>query len=59
MVKNFDPGLENAARGRQRISRQITCLFFPVVNWFCSRLQMVCLRHFVIESAFAPSTNDL
>ena len=55
MMKNCDRGLENATRRRRQhfharghsfspygptLSRQITCLFFSVVNWFYSRLQM-------------------
>ena len=65
--KNCDRGLENAARGRRpgvafsspraqffsiRTDRPITCLSF----FFCGRLvfKWVCLRNFVIESAYAP-----
>ena len=52
--KNCDLGLENAARGR----RPITCLsYFPAVNWLTrAAYESVCLRNFVIELAYAPST---
>ena len=72
MVKNCDRGLENAARGRRPkgsiFTPEVTVFhhtdrqhvyFFPAVNWFCSRLKWACLRNFIIESAGAPSTNDL
>ena len=64
--KNCDRGLENAALGlRPRaafslygptLSRTITCLsFFLAVNWLTN--DWACLRKFVIELAYAPSTN--
>ena len=39
MVKNCDRGHSFSPYG-PTLSRQMTCLFFPAVNWFCSRLQM-------------------
>ena len=47
-----------------RVSTQIheksqQVYFFPAVNWVCSRLRLVCLHNFFIESSGALSTNDL
>ena len=60
-----DRGQHFQARGHSfspygpTVSRQRTCLFFfPTVNWFY-RLQMGLFTQLVIESACAPSTNDL
>ena len=74
MVKDCDIVLENAARGRRPraafsrprsqfftiradrkpVNNMFIYLFFPAVNWFY-RLQMGS----VVESAYAPSTDDL
>ena len=73
IVKNCDRGLENAARRRRpwaafssprslhgpTLSRQITCLFFFLQQIDFADYKLVCLSSFVIESACAPSTNDL
>ena len=50
IVKNCDRGLENAARGRGHsfslygptLSRQITYLFFPAINWLTSGFTQLC-----------------
>ena len=38
------------------LSRQITYLFFPVVNWLTSGF-VYCLSNFVVELAYVSSTN--
>jgi len=75
MVKNCDRGLENAARGRKAAFSSPRSQFFtirtdpkPANNMFiflsCSKLVLQITNGFVyatlvIESASAPSTNDL
>ena len=67
MVKNCDRGLENAARGR-RPRAAFSSPRMPANNMFiffsCGKLVLQITNGFVyatlvIESACAPSTNDL
>ena len=55
--QHFQAGGHSFSLYGPTLSRQITYLFFPAVQlgYKCR----VCLRNFVIESAYAPFTNHL